>query len=53
MTKSTELLNEVILNAKALRRFGGQSGKAKKHRYERRKVQFFIRQGDWSEIDSF
>jgi hypothetical protein len=52
MTNSTELINEVILNAKALRRYASHPNKAKKHRYERRKVRGCIRLGEWNDDDS-
>ena len=52
MTNSIDILNEAIRNAKTLRRYAEQSTKAKKHRYERRKVRSLIRLGDWSEDDS-
>jgi hypothetical protein len=51
MTNTTELLNELIRNAKALR-FADHPNKAKKHRYTRRKVRGFIRLGDWKEDES-
>jgi hypothetical protein len=52
MTHSLELLNAALRNAKSLRRYADQVTKAKKHRYERRKVRSFIRLGEWSEDDS-
>jgi hypothetical protein len=52
MTNSTEVVWEVIQNAKALRRYASQPDKPKKHRYERRKVHSLIRLGEWDEDES-
>ena len=52
MTNSIDILDEAIRNTKILRRYADQANKAKKHRYERRKVRSFIRLGDWNEDDS-
>lgn len=51
MTNSTEMIHELIRNGKALHIYGGHANKARKHRYERRKVHSFIRLGDWKEDD--
>jgi hypothetical protein len=52
MPNSADILNQPIRNGKSLRRFAEQFSKARKHRYERRKVRSFIRLGDWNEDDS-
>lgn len=44
-------MNEVLRNAKTLRRNADHFSKAKKHRYERRKVRSAIRLGDWYSDD--
>jgi hypothetical protein len=52
MTNTSELIDEAMRTSRSLRRYEGHPTKAKKHRYERRKVRFFIRLGDWNEDDS-
>ncbi len=52
MNQSVESLNEVIVNAKSLRRYEDQTTKARKHRYERRKIRSAIRQGEWGADDA-
>jgi hypothetical protein len=52
MTYATEILHEAMTHNKMLRRFAGPTTKAKKHRYERRKVRGYIRLGDWNEDDT-
>lgn len=52
MTNSIELLNNATRNTKTLRRYADQATKAKKHRYERRKIRSFIRLGDWTEEEA-
>jgi hypothetical protein len=48
MTKTLEALSEVIRNPKpSFRQIEDRPEKAKKHRYERRKIKEFIRLGDW------
>ena len=50
MTKTLETLSEVIRNPKpSFRQIEDRPEKAKKHRYERRKVREFIRLGDWAQ----
>jgi len=52
MTNPSEFIDETMLSAKALRRYEGHPTKAKKHRYERRKIRSLIRLGDWIENES-
>lgn len=52
MINTSDILDEAIRFGKALRRYAGHPNKARKHRYERRKVRGFIRLGDWSEDGS-
>jgi hypothetical protein len=52
MLNSIEALHGVIRDTKALRRYASHPDKARKHRYERRKVRGFIRLGDWHEDES-
>jgi hypothetical protein len=48
MTKTLDALTEVIRNPKpSFRQVDDRPEKAKKHRYERRKIREFIRLGDW------
>ena len=48
MIKTLEALTEVIRNPKpSFRQIDDRPAKAKKHRYERRKIREFIRLGDW------
>ena len=49
MTNNIEQLNELIRNAKMLRRFADYASKARKHRYERRKIRSVIRLGEWND----
>jgi hypothetical protein len=51
MTNSAELVGEAIRNARALRRYAQHPNKARKHRYERRKIRGYIRLGSWIEAD--
>ena len=48
MTRTLDALSEVIQNPKPpFRQIDDRPEKAKKHRYERRKIREFIRLGDW------
>lgn len=48
MTKTLDALTEVIRDPKpSFRQIEDRPQKAKKHRYERRKVREFLRLGDW------
>jgi hypothetical protein len=50
MTKTLDTLAEVIQNPKpSFRQVDDRPEKAKKHRYERRKIKEIIRLGDWSQ----
>lgn len=50
MTRTLEELTEVIRNPKpSFRQIDDRPQKAKKHRYERRKVKEFLRIGDWAQ----
>jgi len=50
MTRSLEVLSEVIRDPKpSFRQIEDRPAKAKKHRYERRKIRELIRQGEWTE----
>jgi hypothetical protein len=53
MTNSIGRMNESCRNTKTLRRYADHPNKAKKHRYERRKVRSVIRLGDWHSDDIF
>jgi len=49
MNHSTDQLNAAIRSVKTLRRHAQQAGKARRHRYERRKVRGCIRLGHWDD----
>lgn len=50
MAKSTDIITEAIRNTKhPFRQVDDRPDKQKKHRYERRKVKEYMRQGDWQE----
>ncbi len=52
MMKTLDLITEVIRDPKpAFRQVEDRPKKAKKHRYERRKIKEFMRLGDWSGDD--
>ena len=53
MTNMPDILGDAVRFGKALRRYSGHPNKAKKHRYERRKVRGFIRTGEWSQDQGF
>jgi hypothetical protein len=54
MTKSLDLIREAILNSKhPFPPVSDRPEKPQKHRYERRKVNHYIRIVDWSDSDSF
>jgi len=49
MSKSIDALSEIIRNPKhTFRKADDRPVKAQKHRYERRKIKEFIKQGDWA-----
>jgi hypothetical protein len=48
MTKNTDLLSETLRDNKhPFRAVEDRPRKSQKHRYERRKVREFLKQGDW------
>ena len=50
MTRTLDALTEAIRNPKpSFRQIDDRPEKAKKHRYERRKIREFIRLGDWAQ----
>jgi hypothetical protein len=50
MKKTMDLIVEAIRHPKhPFRQVDSQPNKAHKHRYERRKIKEYMRQGDWSE----
>lgn len=50
MIKTLEAISEVIRNPKpSFRQADDRPQKAKKHRYERRKIKEIIRLGDWAQ----
>lgn len=50
MTKNNGLLSEAIRDTRhPFRAVGDRPKKSQKHRYERRKVREFLKQGDWLE----
>ena len=53
MSVSIEQLDSVIRSVKGLRRHTHYAGKAKRHRYERRKIRGCIRLGSWEDEDAF
>ena len=51
MKNSTETDNEVVRNTRTLGRYADYASKAKRHRYERRKVRGLIGAGQWDDDD--
>ena len=53
MIHINEMLHETVRIAKTPPRYAAHPNKARKHRYERRKVRSVIRLGEWNEEDLF
>jgi hypothetical protein len=53
MTKTLDVLTEALRNPKnTLRKVENRPKKAQKHRYERRKINEFIRLGAWAQEEA-
>jgi hypothetical protein len=51
MTKSSDVLSEIVSRTKrALRGLEARPEKIHKHRYERRRIKEYLRQGNWWEL---
>ena len=53
MKKNTEIVSGLVSEEHPFQQVQTQPGKAKKHRYERRKVRNILKIADWDEVEEY
>lgn len=53
MKKNTEIVSDLVSEEHPFHQVQTQPGKAKKHRYERRKVRNILKIADWAEAEEY